>query len=257
MAERLPHAVEEAFGDIRRLEPDPQVVREAIARTRRPLGRQRRRRTGLALAIAALVAGGSAIAATGGRLGIVEGFGDVGTRHSHGDEHYAFTYESPNYAVAELRVRHFGRVRLTYRRSSIGDCHGIQLLDQRPPADTAPLVGGRWRPSLAEGCGDSSTFRAAVAVDGDWGLIRGRAPETARAVRITARGRDLGPAQLVRNAGKIPYVAFVAVVPRAGLCDVRAVADDPTLPQVGGIDVPGFSPCRRQVRHERRWRRPN
>jgi hypothetical protein len=243
MAERLPPAVEAFFAAARELEPDPVRVRSAIGRAVRVRRRRRpSRRVAAAIAVA-LLAAGSALAA-GGKLGIVEGFDSPGTWHSDGN----FVYLSPVYAVADVHVPHFGRVRLTHRRSSIGDCNGVQLLDEWPRGA---------RPGMAEGCGDSSTFQAGLTTtaDGRWALVHGRVPDTTRAVRITARGREIARAQLVRNAGQIPYVAFVAAIPRAGLCDVRAVADDPTLPATGGIDV-GYRPCRKQREHVERWRRP-
>ena len=258
MAEQLPPAVDEVFAAARGLEAEPVLVRDAVARAHTPRRlRWPSRRVGAALVAGVLVVTGSAFAAVSGKLGVVDEFGGAGTRHSHGDERYAFTYESPNYAVAEVRLPEFGRVRLTYRRSSIGDCHGVQLLDEKPPPGAVRPGAPPWQPGLAEGCGDSSTFQVGLLKDRPWGLVHGRAPETARSVRITSEGQSIARAELVRNAGKVPYVAFVAVVPLDGVCDVRAVADDPTLPQAGGLDVPGFKACRRPNGPEPPAGRPN
>lgn len=245
MPDTLPQPAEELFRSARELEPSVAELNTVLERTVRRRGRRPMRTTALAAAAALAVAAGAAAAT--GKLGIIPGFGDAGNYHPDGD----FVFQTPLYAVAEATVPHFGRVRLTYRRTSIGDCHGIQQLD----------VGGLRLPGVAaahaEGCGDSSTFSAATLGDRTWLLGFGRAPDQTEQVLLRAPGRDPVPAQLIRNAGQVPYVAFLIATPRQGLCDARVSAIGPGLVDAGGLDLLGSQPCAPDTRNrDPKWNRP-
>jgi hypothetical protein len=230
MRDTLPLPVEKLFRSARELEPSAADLDRVFDRTlRRRRGRPLRTAV---LAVGAALAVAVGAAAATGKLGIVPGFGDAGTRHDWPGG--GFVYETPLYAVADATVPHFGRVRLTYRRSSAGDCHGIQVFDE---------LGSGVSASHRESCGDSSTFSAATLGDEEWILVHGRAPEKTEQVLLRAHGRDPSPARLIRNAGEVPYVAFLIATPREGLCDVRVSAVGGGLVDVGGMDVQSAPPC--------------
>ncbi len=248
MPRALPPPVERLYAAIAELEPSQAEARSLIQIT----APRRRRLRPAALAIAgALILAAGAVAATG-KLGTVPGFGGAGTRHDHAPGQ-GFVFETPLYAVADARVPHFGDVRLTYRRSSIGDCHGI-LFDE--PDSPGTILS---RPAHGEGCGDSSTFTVGTLGDRAWLLIHGRAPAETERVLLRVPGRAPRAATLVRDAGRVPYVAFLLAVPRHGLCDARVSAVGTGLVDVGGLDVGGTPSCTAKSATptaERKWSRP-